>query len=459
MAYSRNAKKNINNALVLLVFSLIAQSAPAKAPPDQTARLDRDLTPLGAERAGSEGGEVPPWDGGIKQPPANYNPDKWHADPFDADVPRFIINAGNAQDYSDKLTEGHKALLQKYPSDYILKVYPSRRSASYPDHVYAALKQNAAKAELMPRGTGVKGSLITSPFPIPNQGVEIIWNHILRYRGEEAAFRSSFAATLPDGSYTPVTTDYEYFFVYAQQHNRPEDIDNKIFYLKTEVVAPAKLAGTMNLVHETLDQIRSPRQSWGYQAGERRVRRSPNLAYDGEAPNSEGVRTTDQIDMYNGAPDQYEWTLIAKKIIYVPYNAYPLHSSNLRMNDIVRPGHINQEHARYEAHRVWVVEGVLREGLGHIYHKRRMYFDEDSWQLLVAEDYDDKGELWRVSEAHVVNYYEVKAPWTTLEVIYDLKSGRYFVDGLDNEERPRDFAPGLRDSDFSTSAVRRAARR
>ncbi len=446
----------------ILTFALalsVSTFTQAKVSEEVASRLGRDLTPLGAQMTGNADGSIPAWTGGITEPPAGYEKGMWHIDPFAGETPLFTIDAKNASQYAAHLTEGQQALFRTYPDSYKMIVYPSHRSASYPQYVYDALKRNALNAEVMPRGTGVRNAVITSPFPIPQSGIEALWNHTLRYRGEQVKFRSAFASPNRNGSYTPVLTEYEYFFTYSQPDATPESINNIIFMLRTRVLSPPKLAGTMTLVHETLDQVRSPRKAWRYETGQRRLRRSPQLAYETDLPNSESQRSVDQLDMYNGAPDQYEWTLKGKREIYIPYNAYRLHSDNTTIQEIVRPQHINQDLARYELHRVWVVEGVLREGLSHIYSKRRMYLDEDSWQIVLSEEFDNDGKLWRVSEAHLINYYEVPVPWTTLDLTYDLKNGRYFVDGLDNDQQPRDFAPELSPRDFSTSAVRRAARR
>jgi len=151
--------------------------------------------------------------------------------------------------------------------------------------------------------------------------------------------------------------------------------------------------------------------------------------------------------------------MLGKKEMLIPYNAYRLSSGKISNSDIVKPGHINQELTRYELHRVWAVEGDRRVGIQHGFAKRRMYFDEDSWQVVMEEGYGDDGDLWRFSEGHLINYYTVPVPWTTLEATYDLKSGQYFLEGLDNDERARDFQPRLREQDFSTSSVRRAAKR
>ena len=62
------------------------------------------------------------------------------------------------------------------------------------------------------------------------------------------------------------------------------------------------MRGTIFLVHEPLDQVAEQRSAWIYNSGARRVRRAPDLAYDGVNDGSEGMLVTDQVDGYNGAP-------------------------------------------------------------------------------------------------------------------------------------------------------------
>lgn len=443
-------------AAVLVGFS--TQSL-AKVTEAEAARLDKDLTPLGAERAGNASGTIPAWTGGLKTPPGNWKAGDVEVNPYPDDQPMFVINGDNTDLYRDKLTDGHLKLLQEYAPDFYMPVYETRRSAAFPDRIYRKTRENALTAELLDNGNGVRNTIATSPFPIPENGLEVIWNHILRYRGEEVSFRSASATPMTDGSFNPVVNQYDYFIAYSKQGAKLEEIDNKIFYLKTDTISPPSIAGTITLVHETLDQIRSPRLAWRYDSGSRRLRRSPNLAYETDLPNSSSMRSVDQKDMYNGAPNQYDWTLKGKREIYVPYNAYQLHDESVRPDDVIRPRHINQELTRYELHRVWVVEATVRTGISHIYSRRVFYVDEDSWQILVSEEYDNAGNLWRVSEAHNISYYSEPVFWTTMEMTYDLKAQRYYVDGLSDGFPAYDFSPGFRSKEFSASAARRAARR
>ena len=168
------------------------------------------------------------------------------------------------------------------------------------------------------------------------------------------------------------------------------------------------------------------------------------------------MRTSDNLDMFNGALDRYDWTLVGKKEMYVPYNNYALHSPDLKYKDILSPLHVNPEHLRYELHRVWVVDANLKAGTSHIYKRRTLYVDEDSWQILLVDQYDKRDQLWRVSEGHVINYYDVPMLWTTLEVHTDLQAGRYLALGLDNEYDMYRFDIERSLDDYTPAALRRA---
>ncbi|MEQ9544869.1 MAG: DUF1329 domain-containing protein [Marinobacter sp.] len=451
-------RKQWVTAVAVMVLSVSGSVAAAVSVP-KAQKLNSVLTPVGATKQANGSGSIPEWTGGLSQPPANWEPGEIEVNPFPEDAPLFFITRDNLDLYRDKLTEGHIRMLEQYGPDFFMPVYQSRRTAAFPEHVYDKFRENAVSAELLDNGNGVKDTIMTSPFPIPKTGLEVIWNHILRYRGEEISFRSASATPQVSGSFNQVVNEYDYFFAYSRLNADLANIDNKIFYLKTDTIAPSNLAGTITLVHETLDQVRSPRLAWRYDAGSRRLRRSPNLAYETDLPNSSSLRSVDQKDMYNGAPNQYNWTLKGKREIFVPYNAYKLHDAGVRPEDVIRPGHINQELTRYELHRVWVVEATLRTGISHIYARRMFYLDEDSWQILASEEYDAEGNLWRVSEAHNISYYSEPVFWTTMEMTYDLKSERYYIDGLDDGFPAYDFNPGFRGNQFTASAARRAARR
>ncbi len=456
----RNMKEyRILPTAALMTLAIVAAPVAAGVTTEEAARLGSDLTPLGATAAGNESGSIPPWEGGITQPPASYQPRAHHPDPFPDDKPLFTITAENFQEYEANLSPGQIALFQRYPETFRMPVYRSRRSASLPQRLYDRTIANATTARLTEHGNGVLDAAEGIPFPIPKNGLEAVWNHLLRYRGKTLSSTGGQAVLTADGAYVMVRLKEEVLWAYHQPGATSSTIDNKLIYFRQEVMSPPRLAGQIILVHETLNQALEPRKAWAYNPGQRRVRRAPNIAYDNPGTASDGQRTNDQSDTFNGAPDRYEWTLTGKKELYIPYNSYRLHSDRNRFNDILTPGHINPDLTRYELHRVWVVEARVKKGTRHIYARRTFHLDEDTWQIAIADHYDGRGEIWRVSEAHTINYYEVPLTWRTVLTIYDLQNGRYLAMGLDNEYDLPHFDMPLNRNKFTPEALRVLGRR
>ncbi len=433
-------------------FAVLSRAADA-------SRLGQDLTPLGGEKAGNADGTIPAWEGGITAPPAGYKPGDHHQDPFAGESPLFTITAANAAQYAAKLTAGQQALLKTY-ADYAIPVYKTHRSASNPQRVYDATKQYAATARLTESGNGFSGVVLGVPFAQPENGLQVIWNHLTRYRGITGVRHIGQAAPQRDGSYNLVQFEDEFLFNYCRddipQSALMQELaaENVLIYFKQAVTAPARLAGSILVVHETLDQVKEKRRAWIYNAGQRRVRLAPSVEYDNPGTAADGMRTSDQFDMFNGAPALYDWKLVGKKEMYVPYNSYKLHSDRVKVADILKPLHINQDLTRYELHRVWVVDATLKAGASHLYSRRTFYVDEDSWQVLAVDQYDGRGQLWRVSEAHCINYYDALTFWSTLEVHTDLLAGRYLAIGLDNENKMYDFTTKRTPQDYTPAKLR-----
>ena len=452
------------NSLVILGCALLlaaglSTAVWAQLSPNEIAKLGTELTPLGAIKAGNADGTIPAWDGGLSKPPAAWKPGQHYVDPYADDKVLFTITSKNVEEYGDKLTPGQIALLVTYPDTYKMNVYPTHRSAAYPQRIYDKTIENAANAKLVEGGNGVTGAINGIPFPIPKNGLEAIWNHLLRYRADSAARTIGQAAPTRGGSYTLVEFRDEFFMLYSMAGKTEADLNNRILFFKQEVMAPARLAGGILLVAETLNQVQEHRNAWVYNPGQRRVRRAPNVAYDNPGTAADSMRTSDQLDMFNGAPDRYNWTLVGKKEIYVPYNSYKLQDPAVKFSDILTPLHINQDYVRYELHRVWVVDAVLKDDARHIYKRRTFYLDEDSWQIVANDTYDNRDQLWRVSEGHAMTYYNVPSLWTSLEVHTDLQAGRYRAIGLNSEFPPYEFDIDRSLEDYTPAALRRAGTR
>ncbi len=441
----------------VLGLSLLASSVMAAVSADEAAKLGTTLTPLGAEMAGNADGTIPAWTGGLPKNAGTVDARGFLQDPFASEKPLFVITAENVEQYKDKLTPGQLAMFKRYPQSYRMPVYPTHRSATVPDSVIEATKRNATNTVMVQNGNGLANFDTANPFPIPQNGLEVIWNHITRYRGGNVKRFVTQATPQANGSYSLVYFVDEFTFRGALADVDKSKESNVLFYFKQRVTAPSRLAGNVLLIHETLDQVKEPRLAWLYNAGQRRVRRAPQVSYDGPGTAADGLRTTDNFDMYNGAPDRYEWKLNGKKEIYIPYNTYKLDSPDLKYADVIKAGHINQDLSRYELHRVWHVTATLKQGERHIYAKRDFFIDEDTWQASAIDHYDGRGTLWRVAEAHNQYYYNHQVPWYTLETLYDLLSGRYFALGMKNEEtQAYEFGFPAKESDYTPAALRQA---
>jgi hypothetical protein len=442
---------NSMKLLALAVSVALAGQAMAAMPQAELDRLGKDLTPVGAEKAGNKDGSIPSWDGGLAKAPAGFDAKAGYLDPFASEKPLYTITAANMAQYKDKLAPGQMEMLKRFPT-YKINVYPSHRTAAMPQAIYDNVKAEAGKAELAAGGSGVINVTRSAvPFPQPKNGVEAIWNHIMRFRGGTAQRASAEFPVQANGNFTPVTRVETIAMANVMEKQEP----NRLLYYMGAITGPSSVAGESLLVVDPIDQAKESRQAWMYNPGARRILRAPDVAFDAPGSGSDGLRTTDDYDGFNGSPERYDWKLIGKKEMIISYNNFKLTSKSLKYSDIVRPGHLNQDLVRYEPHRVWVVEATLKPGKRHVYAKRVFYIDEDSWQIAHADAYDGRGELWRAHEIDAVQFYDAPTQWFAAEVFYDLQARRYLVTGLGNQEKPMKFGAKVEASYFSPDNLRR----
>ncbi len=437
-------------------FALAASTGHAAS---DAERLGRDLTPLGAVKAGNADGSIPAWSGGITAPPAGYVPGGPLADPFAGEKPLFSITGADVGKYEALLPAGQVAMLKRYPT-YHVDVYPSHRSCAYPKTVYDGTKRNVAQAKLTADGKGMVDGTIGVPFPFATTGDELFWNHRLRPRGG-FTFRRNFAlaAVSSTGDYKLVKMrDEGINHLMGPGLRAPGDVAGIrqleniwITYMAT-TTAPVRLSGQITLVYDNIDDAQGPRQAWQYNPGTRRVLRAPDLAFDAPGTNADGLATVDQFDVMNGSPERYNFTRKPDQEALIGYNAYRL--KLMPYKDLLTKGHINPAALRYERHRVHVVEATLREGARHIYAKRVFFQDEDSWAFVAASLYDTRGNLWRFQEAPVVNSYDVPFCGPAMEISQDLQADRYLASLMTNEEKMPDWQAKVNPEDFTPDALR-----
>ena len=175
---NQSMKIIISAALCLLLAGV--GIANAKVTAQEAEQLKSTLTPLGAEKAGNADGSIPAWDGGYTTPVPSFVNGGRRSNPFKDDKVLFSITAQNMNQYADKLSEAHKALLKKYPDTYRIDVYQTRRTAAAPQSVYDNTYKNATRSYL--EGYDVKSAYGGIPFPVPKTGLEVMWNRMLYVR-------------------------------------------------------------------------------------------------------------------------------------------------------------------------------------------------------------------------------------------------------------------------------------
>ncbi|XOZ33805.1 DUF1329 domain-containing protein [Halomonadaceae bacterium KBTZ08] len=449
---------------------LVSGNSSAAVSAAKAAQLGgEELTRFGAPRNGSADGVIPAYKGGLSEPPDDVNyggSGDFHPNPFPDDEIRHTVTAENMEQYKEYLTKGTQALLKTYPDTYEINVYPSRRTMAWPDWILDNIEDNATDAELADGGNGIKNAYGGIPFPIlhgsnEEQAKQAMWNHLTSWRGIFLERRQGEVAVETDGDYSLTMAKHELFFNFYNPEGDESTLDNTLFYYLSQTTSPPRLAGGAVLIHETLNQVKEPRRAWGYNAGQRRVRRAPNLAYDSPIAAADGLRTADETDLFNGALDRYNWRHRGVQQFYIPYNNYKIAQEGLSYDRILGTHHLNPDLQRWERHRVHVVEANLKPEERHIFSRRVFYIDADSWKVVSVDQYDGRGELWRVSQAMEKSYYEVPTVWSAMDVFHDLQSKRYHVQGLDTEEgQTMEFSRRIPNRRyFSPQALRRRGRR
>jgi hypothetical protein len=443
--------------LSVAAVAVVLAGLPAVSYAETAADLGKSLTPMGAIRAGNADGTIPAWTGGIAAPPPGWHEGMQRPNPFANEKPLFSITAQNVGKYESKLAAGSAALVKTLPG-YRLDVYPSHRTFAAPKFIYDAAIANATRAHLANDGQDVEGASLTVPFPIPHNGNEAMWNHILRWRGTEIVRNVVTAITTATGDYTLERWLEKIYLPYdipGLDNTRKWD---SMYW--QEVTAPPRIAGLITMAISYVDPFEQPRAAWQYYPGERRVRRAPEISYDTPYNNADGLATVDDYDLFNGALDRYDWKLIGRREIYVPYNTNRFQSPSFKYTDIVQKEGPNPSAMRWELHRVWVVEGTLKPDFMHIYSRRTYYLDEDSWQALISDRYDGRGLLWRTGMAMAQQVADIPGTLADGYVLMDLYQHRYIIQGMHNQESPPRYGnQGLTWRDYTPEALRRFGRR
>lgn len=409
----------------MLAAIFAAARGHTAVPVEQAQQLRGNLTPVGAERAGNADGTIPAWTGGYATPATDYRPGTPRPDPYAADKPMFSITAANFRNYSDRLPEGAKVLFGKFP-DYRMDIYPTHRSAAAPQSVYDNVFANATRAHAGPAGIayGIEGAAGGIPFPMPANGFEAMWNHLLAFWGPARELHVSTYVVSANGT-LDLTSAYREIadFPYYYPGATPESFRGYYFKTLHFEDGPAPKAGEGYLAWQPIDTKRYQFAAWRILPGEHRVRKGPSLSYDTPDPDASGYENLDEYYVFFGGLDRYAFRLIGKREMYIPYNNNRFYTRPVK--EIAGAKHANPDDLRYELHRVWVVEGNLAPGSHHVAPKRRLYLDEDTWFAVYGDSWDENGRLWKFAHGTMYLLPEVPAVILGSQFVYDLLLGGY----------------------------------
>ncbi|MBB2496182.1 DUF1329 domain-containing protein [Aquipseudomonas ullengensis] len=422
--------KFVQTVLAASLALAIAGQANAAVSASEAAKLGTSLTAIGAEKAGNADGSIPAYEGGLTQAPASFKVgDSVRPDPYAAEKPLLVIDGKNVDQYKDQLSATTVELAKRFPS-YRVEVYPTHRSVAVPQAVLDNSLKNATGAKSLEGGLAIDNVLPGVPFPIPQSGAEAMWNFLLRYQG--VTINSKYDSWNVDSAgVASLATTGQAFISYPiyEDMNKLIGATDTYYQMKLSYTGPARRAGEAIMLRDAANPLQQPRRAWQYLPGVRRVKLAPNLAYDTPNPGTAGAGTYDDVFVFNGALDRFDWKLVGKQEMIVPYNTYRLtYATDAKA--ITTPNHLAPELVRWEKHRVWVVEGTLKEGTRHVYAKRRFYLDEDSWVALASDQYDARGQLYRGSFAFLSQSYDKNVPDSTPFMIYDLVGGSYNINGV-----------------------------
>ena len=430
-AASSSGNRALRSGLLSLLAGLAVSCGNSAAWAADASALGTTLTAVGGDKKANKDGTIPAWVA-ERQDGSEWTPKKFRGDAWahKGEKPLLSIESANVDKYAEKLSAGEVALL-KQVKGYRVDIYPTHRSCSVPDFVAENTKKNVDAAQLGADGWTLKDAVVPGiPFPMPQSGVQAMWNLKMRYRGVGVNYTGGTTNVSPHkGGSEWIVAGYQQsiFWPWGMKGSRKlSEIGatySQTYFGYTNPVALAGQAGSFS------DFINQPgTESYYYFPGQRRVRRLPSYAYDSPQLGFENQYAMDETLVFSGALDRFDWKLVGKKELYVPYNSFGAFDFAAKQSDVLQADFVAASHRRYELHRVWVVEASVKSGVRHTSPKRIYYLDEDSWNVVLAEDYDAQGKLWKVREGYLIPVYETGSCDVTAFAQYNLAEGRYLVD-------------------------------
>jgi hypothetical protein len=406
----------------------LAGLSVASADAAQDASLLRTtLTPWGAIRAGNADGSIPAWTGGYTTLPQGFKPGDPIGELFPQEQPILTIDSNNVSQYADRLSEGAVDLINRY--GYSIEVFPSHRTHALPQGIIDRIAANVATAGPVPQGWrfGFQGAFGGIPFPILDPdpliaGPQVVYNANTQFKG--------YASKVPFQGWSVNSGQLAFAFsaTYLQaypyyQAKSLEEYNGMTFQTNVTYVGPANLVGQALVLYGYTNAALHPQIGWELLNGEGRVRRAPELSFDTPSSQVNDIGNFDELYGFNGSLERYDWKYLGLKEMYVPYN------NNKLITTAPQPVHlthfIDPKVVRYELHRCHAVEATLHPGERNVDARRIIYIDEDTYSVMLTDNWDSGGNLIRTWINLVVARPDIPATMNIGGFIHNLQTGDY----------------------------------
>ena len=315
--------------LIALALASLAVGTPSRRyRADEAKQLGTTLTAVGAEKAGNKDGTIPEYTGGLKDAPASFKKGSGiRPSPFESEKPRLVITARTPR-RRGQADRGHEGAAQALSATMRLDVYPTQRVVALPAKVLANTAKNAVGTKSVNGGLGVAKTCCPasrSRFRRPATrrcGTTSCATRVSPTSRSTRTGTSTRPACRRSRPRATLTNEFPLF-----DPKRPDvrrEGERSLLEDQGLYTGPARRAGEALMVIDSVNPIVQGRRAWQYLPGQRRVKLAPDLSYDTPNAGTAGTSTYSDAFVFNGAMDRFDWKLVGKKEMYVPYNGYKL---------------------------------------------------------------------------------------------------------------------------------------
>lgn len=311
------------------------------------------------------------------------------------------VHKGNVDKFAAFLPDGLRRMVTKYELKMPLRAYEAvHPSLGYID----ATNKNLGKAKVVDVGNdyrkrALSGYVSGLPFPKPKTGLEVAWDYIYSYQGDDGDMYYD-VLWISAGSGLEHEELWRWAFLMRTINRTDIDpkpaiqhfVDQNMQYTSiTYALEPYDKKGFGALYSRSVDPL--DQQGHIYVPAMRRVLRN-TFGTRGDTWNATDYLYED-VRGYMGYAEWMNWRLIGAKTMLLPVHSETKYAEDAKQNfDLDKWPHWNPK-AKWEPRPVYVVEAKPKFP-DYPYSRMVMVIDAETFNMPYKEAYDKKGELWKV---------------------------------------------------------------